>query len=102
ARAAPPRPFEPAPLRSPVHGEAFAGLAEAQRALGCLEEARAAYGEAVRLSPRDAHPLRQQGERLRDMGDVEGALKRQREAVELDPESAAYWNSLGMTLGGNG
>jgi Tfp pilus assembly protein PilF len=24
-----------------------------------------------------------------------------REAVDLDPGSAVYWNSLGMTLGGN-
>ncbi len=34
------------------------------------------------------------------MGEVEPAIQRQREAVELDPQVASYWNSLGMTLGG--
>ena len=31
---------------------------------------------------------------------MEQALRRQKEAVELDPSVAAYWNSYGMTLGG--
>ncbi len=39
------------------------------------------------------------GELLRDMGEVEEAIRRLREAVELEPEHASYWNSLGMTLG---
>jgi superkiller protein 3 len=29
------------------------------------------------------------------------AIRRQREAVELEPQNASFWNSLGMTLGGN-
>ncbi len=39
---------------------------------------------------------------LRDLGDLEGATERLREAVELAPEGAVYWNSLGMLLGGTG
>jgi Flp pilus assembly protein TadD len=33
---------------------------------------------------------------------VEEAIRRQQEAVELDASVASYWNSLGMTLGGEG
>jgi Flp pilus assembly protein TadD len=39
---------------------------------------------------------------LRDLGDVGEAIRRQSSATELAPGVAAYWNSLGMTLGGNG
>jgi tetratricopeptide (TPR) repeat protein len=96
------RHFEEATQRSPAHGEAWAGLAEAKRTLGRLEEARVAYEAAIELAPRSAALRFQQGELLRDIGDVPGALKRLREAVDLDPGSAVSWNSLGMTLGGNG
>ena len=33
---------------------------------------------------------------------MEDAIRRQTTATELAPDAAAYWNSLGMTLGGNG
>ncbi len=34
--------------------------------------------------------------------EVEGAIRHLREAVELDPQHASYWNSLGMVLGAHG
>ena len=70
------------------------------RTLGRREEARRAYEAALPLAPRDARLRAELGELLREMGDVPGALVRQKEAVELDATVAAYWNSYGMTLGG--
>ena len=37
----------------------------------------------------------------RDLGAIDEAIRRQTEATELAPDVASYWNSLGMTLGGN-
>jgi Flp pilus assembly protein TadD len=55
----------------------------------------------VALAPKDALLRARYGELLRDLGQVEESIQRLREATEIDPEGAAYWNSLGMTLGGN-
>jgi Flp pilus assembly protein TadD len=41
------------------------------------------------------------GELLREQGALDEAAKRQREAADLEPKNASYWNSLGMTLGGS-
>ena len=41
------------------------------------------------------------GDLARDLGAIDEAIRRQTEATELAPDVASYWNSLGMTLGGN-
>jgi tetratricopeptide (TPR) repeat protein len=69
--------------------------------VGRRDEARRAYETALPLAPRNARLRAQLPELLRDMGEVEAAIARQREAVDLAPTTGAYWNSLGMTLGGN-
>jgi protein O-GlcNAc transferase len=38
----------------------------------------------------------------RDMGRPREAARLLREAVQIDPAPASYWNSLGMVLGGEG
>ena len=40
------------------------------------------------------------GELYRDLGRPADAARLMREAVQLDPATASYWNSLGMVLGG--
>ncbi len=42
------------------------------------------------------------GDLAQDMGAVDEAIRSQTQATELAPDVAAYWNSLGMTLGGSG
>jgi superkiller protein 3 len=54
------------------------------------------------LSPRDALIRVKLGELLRDVGRSDESIRVLREAVQLDPAVASYWNSLGMVLGGNG
>ena len=67
-------------------------------------------------APRGARRLREGGgaraqdallkvqlaEVCRDLGDLEAATERLREAIALDPAPASYWNSLGMVLGAAG
>lgn len=65
-------------------------------------QAIAAYEAALPLLPKDASLRQRLGELLRDQGQVDAALARLREAVDVDSSNAAAWNALGMTLGGNG
>jgi arylsulfatase A-like enzyme/tetratricopeptide (TPR) repeat protein len=65
-------------------------------------EARKAYEAALPLAPENARARAQLGDLVREMGDLDAAVRYQREAVRLEPASASYWNSLGMTLGGKG
>jgi arylsulfatase A-like enzyme/Tfp pilus assembly protein PilF len=64
-------------------------------------EAIAAYEAALPLAPKDGVLRQRLGELLRDSGQVDAAIERLRESVAVDPASAAAWNALGMTLGGN-
>jgi Tfp pilus assembly protein PilF len=53
------------------------------------------------LAPKDALLRVKLGELYRDRREPEKAVAVLREAVKLDPEPAAYWNALGMVLGGS-
>ena len=53
------------------------------------------------MLPNDALVRVRLGELYRDAGDPGRAIALLQEAVRLDPETASYWNSLGMVLGGN-
>ena len=44
----------------------------------------------------------QAGELARDLGRTDEAVRLLREAVEIAPAVASYWNSLGMVLGASG
>ncbi len=89
--------------QTPLPREARLRLAEARLLLdlGRRPEARRAFEAALPLAPKNGRARSQLGELLREMGEVEAAIARQREAVEVEPTSAYCWNSLGMTLGGN-
>ena len=63
-------------------------------------EARTVLEAAIALSSGDAFLRAGLSEVLRDLGDLEGAVGQLREATRLEPEGAAYWNALGMMLGG--
>ena len=65
-------------------------------------EARQALEAAVDLAPRDAFLRAGLSEVLRDLGDLEGAIDQLRQATELEPSGAEYWNAFGMMLGGTG
>ena len=54
------------------------------------------------MAPRDALVRVKLGELYRDLGRPADASQLLREAIELDPAPASYWNSLGMILGGSG
>jgi len=62
----------------------------------------AAYGRVAELAPKDALVRWRMGELLLTQGAPDQALVQFRAATELDPETADYWNSLGMVLGGGG
>jgi tetratricopeptide (TPR) repeat protein len=64
-------------------------------------EAIVAYEAALPLAPKDGVLRQRLGELLRDSGQADAAIERLRESVAVDPTSAAAWNALGMTLGGN-
>jgi arylsulfatase A-like enzyme/Flp pilus assembly protein TadD len=92
--------FEQATRRAPLLEEAWVGWVEARRMTGGPSAAIAIAREGLTKNPRSSRLLMREGEMLRDLGDVNGALARLRESVQSDPLNAAAWNALGMTLGG--
>ncbi len=66
------------------------------------QDAIRAYEAMLPLAPRNALARVRLGEFYRDVGDATRAVKYLKEAVDLDPGVASYWNSFGMVLGGNG
>jgi len=87
--------------RNPRDARLFEAQAGILRQLEKPREALLAYRKAIELAPRDGLLHAKLGELLRDAGEPEPAIAQLREAVALDPELAAYWNSLGMVLGGS-
>ena len=53
------------------------------------------------MAPRDALVRIKLGEVYRDLGRPDEAARVMRQAIQLDPAPASYWNSLGMVLGGS-
>ena len=97
------RHFEEATRRSPSHGPAWDGPG-AQPGRGRTRRRRPAARSkaALPLAPTNG-ALRARARRpAARQGDVAGAIRLQAEATRAAPDVAAYWNSLGMTLGGNG
>ena len=78
------------------------GLARSLVAAGRKQEARKAFESALPLVPTNGALRAEAGDLLREQGDAAGAIRLQTEATKLSPDVASYWNSLGMTLGGNG
>ena len=54
------------------------------------------------MAPSDALAKVRLGEMYRDLGRTGDAIRLLREAVTIEPQTASYWNSLGMVLGGAG
>ena len=83
----------------PDFPEAYNNLGSAQREKGQLDEAVAAYRNAVRLKPDYAEAYRNLGNLLREMGKLEGetdgAIAALRQAVRLKPELPDIHNNLG-------
>ena len=92
--------FEQAARRAPLLEEAWVGWVEARHMTAGPGAALAIAREGLTKNPRSSRLRMREGEMLRDLGDVETALARLHQAVELDPADAAAWNALGMTLGG--
>jgi choline-sulfatase len=92
--------FEQAARRSPMLEEAWVGWVEARRMSAGPSAALTVVREGLGKNPRSSQLLMREGEILRDLGDVNAGLARLRQAVQVDPASAAAWNALGMTLGG--
>ena len=59
-----------------------------------------AYERVAQMAPRDALVRIKLGEVYRDLGRPADAARVMREAIQLDPATASYWNALGMVLGG--
>ena len=60
-----------------------------------LEEAIAAYRQAIKLQPDDAVAYYNMGNALSDQKKLEEAIAAYRKAIELDPKFAAAYNGLG-------
>jgi tetratricopeptide (TPR) repeat protein len=75
-------------------------LARAQAATtaGRLDEARAAYAQAIAASPESAFLYRDLGIVERKSGDTTTALQHFRKAVELDPNDARAYAQIGAIL----
>ena len=71
-------------------------------ALRDLRGAASAYEKLLPMAPRDALARIQLGEVYRDLRRPDEAAQLMRQAIEIDPAPASYWNSLGMVLGGEG
>ena len=93
------RHFEEAAKRSPRTLPAWMGLARSLLGAGSRPK-RARTRRRCRWLPTSG-PLRAELGDSCATGDAEGAIRLQTEATRLSPDVAAYWNSLGMTLGGN-
>ncbi|MBI3446386.1 MAG: tetratricopeptide repeat protein [Magnetospirillum sp.] len=79
------------------HSEVWNNLGNSLRELGELDRAAECYETAGQLSPNDPLVLANSAALLRDMGRLDEALARGREAVAVQPSAAALSN-LGQTL----
>jgi protein O-GlcNAc transferase len=73
-------------------------VAAGELAAGRLEEAIAAYGQAVRLDPLIAQIHNNLGVALKEAGRVDEAIGAFRRAIELLPDRSQAWNNLGTAL----
>jgi superkiller protein 3 len=65
---------------------------------GKLEEAIAAYQQAIQLDPKDATPYNGLGNALSEQGKLEEAIAAFQQAIQLDPKDALPYNGLGIAL----
>ncbi len=72
------------------------------RLLGDHQGARAVLEKVVARDAAHAHAHAMLGEVMRDLDQLDAAVAHLRTAVDIAPDAAAYWNALGMTLGGAG
>lgn len=79
-----------------VLAESAQGLRAEEERRARLEEARAAFERALVLDPRDVESLLGLGNVLLGLDDLEGALARYREALELVDCYASAWFNLGL------
>jgi predicted O-linked N-acetylglucosamine transferase (SPINDLY family) len=82
----------------PDNGEVHHSLALALRALGRLGDARAAFGEALRLQPESTRLHNNYGNLLRDLGLFEDACTAYRRALMLQPDYPEAVTNLATTL----
>lgn len=71
------------------------------RALGEMgrhAEAIVAYGQNVRIAPRDVWAHNNLGNAYRDSGRLYDAMRAYRAAVEIDPDYIQAWHNLGLTF----
>jgi tetratricopeptide (TPR) repeat protein len=73
-------------------------LAEALRAAGRGQEARAVYEDQVRRDPDHPWWHNNLGNVLRDVGDVRGAVAEYRKAADLDPKWSSPHYNIGQVL----
>jgi tetratricopeptide (TPR) repeat protein len=86
-------------LKGPAaYATAHLNLASALHGQGELEEAIAAYHEAIRLGAGDAKAQLSLGHALRGLGRFEEAVRTYRDAVSLEPGLADAHHHLGLTL----
>ncbi len=99
------RPHEAAPLlrraatlvessAAPAHAVLFSGLGDAERALGHLDSARAAYERAVTLDPTQADPHAGLGLVMLLAGQPAAAVAAYETALTLRPDDVDGWNNL--------
>jgi tetratricopeptide (TPR) repeat protein len=78
----------------PDDGDAWFALGHARLALGHMDEAAAAFGEARRCAPRDALPIGALGYVAGCAGDWDGAVRLLTEAIVFAPQDAELWARL--------
>lgn len=64
----------------------------------CYEDALAAFDEAIRINPKNAHPWHGRGMALSQLGRFSGALAAFEQAINIDKTNASSWNSKGIVL----
>ena len=82
----------------PDHSEAHNNLGAALQARGRMEEAIAAYREAVRRQPNYATAWSNLGSALQGQGNLDEAVAAYREALRLNPDYAMAHYNLGNAL----
>jgi arylsulfatase A-like enzyme/Tfp pilus assembly protein PilF len=87
---------------APNEPELFDREGQIWQQLGDMPRAMAAYEKVAALAPKDALVRWRMGELLLTGRAPDRARALFRQATELDPSVADYWNSLGMVLGGDG
>jgi tetratricopeptide (TPR) repeat protein len=91
-----------AALHAAPTAEHYLAVAQEYRRLGILDAAYSHLSTAIRLNPKDPAPYDLRARVWRAWGLPQLGLRDARKAVELAPQSASAWNTLGLLLEGSG